>query len=147
MELCDDNVSRLMKNAALALRNHEWAAAVYQSVLAMEEQGRLLIFYEAYIDGITIDEDMWKLMFGNHKKKIAAVAAAFFIQKDQRKWIRTLDKIGSDFQELKERALYVNFNSRTNHWIHPGRLDSKMAMKVFKTAAEFVKASRQLMSD
>ena len=61
MELCDENVSRYMANAALALRNQRWAAAVYQSVLAMEEQGRLLIFYEAYIDGITIDKDMWQL--------------------------------------------------------------------------------------
>ena len=97
MELCDENVSRYMANAALALRNQRWAAAVYQSVLAMEEQGRLLIFYEAYIDGITIDKDMWQIMFGNHKKKIAAVAAAFFIQKQERKWNRTLEKLGSEF--------------------------------------------------
>ena len=147
MELCNDNVIRLMRNATIALKSHQWAATLYQAVLAMEEQGRLLILYEAYIGGITIDKEMWKTMFGYHRKKIAAAAAAFFIQHDERKWGRTLDKMGAEFQELKERALYVNYDSRTNRWIHPGRIDSKRAMKVFKTAAEFVKDTRQLMSD
>ena len=147
MELCNDNVVRLMRNAAIALKDHQWAATVYQAVLAMEEQGRLLLLYEAYIDGVIIDKEMWRIMFGDHRKKITAAAAAFFIQRDKRKWRRTLDKMGAEFQELKERALYVNFDSRTNRWIHPGRIDSKKAMQVFKKAAEFVKDTRQLMSD
>jgi len=147
MELCHENTHRLLRGAGIALRNRSWAGAVFQSVLAMEEQGRLVILYEAYIDGITIDEEWWRTMFGDHKTKIALLAAAFFIQKKQRKWTKTLRRLGSEFQELKELSMYVDYQTQRAQWSHPGRITEKKAHQVFKTAVEFIKGTEALMSE
>ena len=147
IELCNDNVVRLLRNATLALAASQWPATVYNSVLAMEEQGRLLILYEAYIDGIAIDNEWWRIMFGDHRLKITALATAFFIHKKKKKWTRTLKKLGKEYQELKERSMYVNYNSITGHWVQPGSISKRKAKDVFKTVNKFVQVSRDLMSD
>jgi AbiV family abortive infection protein len=147
MVLCSMNAHRLSRGAAIALRNRSWAGAVFQSVLAMEEQGRLVILYAAYIGAIDIDEEWWRTMFRDHKAKIAWLATAFFIYKEQRKWTKTLRRLGTEFQALKEQAMYVDYRTEKGYWYHPGRIKKRKALEVFKTAAEFIKGTEALMSD
>lgn len=147
MELCHVNVHRLMRGAAISLRARNWAGAVFQAILAMEEQGRLLVLYMAYIDGITIDKEWWRVMFGDHRKKIAVLAMGYFSAKGQRKWMRTFRKLGSEYQLLKEQAMYVNYQTKSGYWTHPGRISKTKTFKVLKSAAEFIKITEDLMSD
>ena len=136
-----------MKAATISLTSRNWAGAVFQAILAMEEQGRLLILYEAYIDGITIDREWWRVMFGDHRAKISVLAMGYFSAKEKRKWMRTFRKLGSEYQNLKELSMYVNYQTDSARWTHPGRIKKKKALEVYKTAALFIKATEELMSD
>jgi AbiV family abortive infection protein len=147
IELCHVNAHRLLRGAAIAFKARNWAGAVFQAILAMEEQGRLLVLYLAYIDGITIDKEWWRVMFGDHRKKLAVLAMGYFIAKGQRKWMRTFRKLGSEYQTLKESAMYVNYQSKSAYWTHPGRINRTKALEVLKSAVEFIKTTEDMMSD
>jgi AbiV family abortive infection protein len=136
-----------MKGAAISYRVRNWAGVVFQAILAMEEQGRLIILYMAYIDGITIDKEWWRIMFGDHRQKIAVLAMGYFTSKEQRKWRRTFRKLGSEYQNLKELAMYVNYQTKNAYWTHPGSIKKRKAFEVLKTAAEFIKTTENMMTD
>ena len=147
IELCHKNVYRLLKAAVNAFRGGFYASAVMQSILAMEEQGRKLILYMIHVGGIEFDKEWWRIMFGDHRTKISSAAAAYFIQKGKRKWLRTLHKLGSQYQNLKELSMYVSFDLKKDSWIHPARISRKKALAILKEAHEFIKTSDELFRD
>jgi AbiV family abortive infection protein len=147
IQLCHVNVRRLMRSAAISLKAGNWPGAVFQAILAMEEQGRLIVLYGAYIGALDIDKEWWRIMFGDHRGKIAALAMGYFSAKLQRKWTRTFHKLGSEYQNLKERAMYVSYQSTSGYWMHPGRIKKTKAIEVFKSAKEFIKVTEDMVTD
>jgi AbiV family abortive infection protein len=136
-----------MKGALFSFSRGLYASALVQAILAMEEQGRKLILCEAYIDGVELDEEWWRIMFRDHRSKIALLATAYFVTKEQRKWRKTLRRMGSQYQTLKEHAMYVTYDLQRNRWIHPGSITEKKALAVLKEAKSFLAATDELMSD
>ena len=147
IERCHENVHRLMAGASLSFSRGLYASALMHTILAMEEQGRKLVLCGAYMDGIELDEEWWKIMFRDHRAKIALSAIGYFAAKAQRKWLKTLRKIGSQYQALKERSMYVTFDLQKNRWVHPGSITEKKALAVLKEAKSFISTTDEMMSD
>jgi len=129
--LCHENVCRLLKSAANAFRSDFYPSAVMQSILAMEERGRKLILYSIHTGGTELDKGWWDVMFGDHRTKIASTVGEYFAQRKKRKWTRTLHKLGSQYQDLKEVAMYVSFDLKKDFWVHPGRISREKALVCF----------------
>jgi AbiV family abortive infection protein len=145
IEHCHWNVYRLMKGASLSFSTGLYGNAVMQAILAMEEQGRKLLLWTAYIDGIELDEEWWETMFRDHKGKIASLAMGHFFAKGQRKWMKTIHRIGSQYQKLKEHAMYVTFDIQKDRWVHPGTITKGKALVVLKEAKSFAKTTDDMM--
>jgi len=145
IEYCHYNVHRLMKGASLSFSKCLYANSVVQAILAMEEQGRKLLLWSTYVGIIELDEKYWKTMFRDHQGKIASLAMGHFSAKGERKWMRTFDKIGSQYQTLKEHAMYVTFDLQTDRWIHPGTITRRKALLVLKDAKSFASTTDDMM--
>lgn len=145
IEYCHYNVYRLMKGASLSFSKGLYANSVVQAILAMEEQGRKLLLWSAYTGIIELNEEWWKTMFRDHRGKIASLAMGHFSAKGERKWTRTFHKIGSQYQTLKEHAMYVTFDLQTNRWIHPGTIAKRKALLVLKEAKSFASTTDDMM--
>ena len=144
---CHENVHSLVTAAQYLYSKGFYASAVFQTILAMEEQGRKLVLYVAYIDGIELDEKCWRIIFRDHRSKIALLAIGYFSTLGKRKWMKTLRRVGSEYQALKERAMYVDFEVERNHWTHPGRISQKKALSVLREAKLFLFATDKIMVD
>jgi AbiV family abortive infection protein len=145
IEHCHWNVYRLMKGASGSFSTGLYANSVLQAILAMEEQGRKLLLWGAYIDGIELDEKWWRIMFRDHRSKIASLAAGHFVAKGERKWLKTLYRIGSQYQALKEHAMYVTFDLQSDRWVHPGTITKRKALLVLKEAKSFASTTDDMM--
>jgi hypothetical protein len=114
---------------------------------AYASSSSIIEYNGAYIGALDIDKEWWRIMFGDHRGKTAALAMGYFSAKLQRKWTRTFHKLGSEYQNLKEQAMYVSYQSTSGYWMHPGRIKKTKAIEVLKSAKEFIRVTEDMVTD
>jgi len=159
IEACHMNVYRLLESAKRELNAKSYATATMLSILALEEQGRKLALYGAYLGLIEIDCAWWKTMFRSHEEKIALLwlgLLTYAIEKKGEIDFKNLDKmtsidseasrkIGKQLQKQKELAMYVTFDLEKNAWLDPQMITKAKSVSVYRQALRSIRATDKYM--
>ena len=161
VESCHMNVYRLMCSAERELNAESYATAMMLSILALEEQGRKLALFAAYLGMIEIDYDWWKTMFRSHEEKIALIWLGLLTYAMERKGeidygnfdkITSIHsaasrKIGEQLQKQKEQAMYVTFDMERDRWLDPQAISKTEAIGVYRKVLRTIRATDKYMLD
>lgn len=164
IELCHENVYRLLRSGERELNAGSYAVAAMLSILAVEEQARKIILFSAYSGMVEIDHEWWKTMFRSHIDKIAVTTMSLLSYAEEQKPIKgDLDiekfekmasvfsalskKTGKRLQRQKELATYVTYDMNRAKWFHPGAITEKTSRRIHRFCLKLILGTDKYMEE
>lgn len=147
-----ENAKSLIEDAKLLFDKSNYGHSVALSMLAIEECGKALFLFAGHEGIITLDEELWKIIFRDHKTKLsmALYELALFenFPEDEIEYIKSLVPV---LDLVKQRGFYVDYLEDPEKWVTPqegnlkgiARVNLDYAERIYTSVSHYQKLSIQ----